>query len=88
MMRLSSSCAGCFAGLSCDSRVEIISLLQKKNKMTVSEIVKHFQLSQPTITHHLKYLKESKVLASEKKGRQVYYFIHPKCKKDICNLFL
>ena len=51
------------------------------------EIAKHFKLKQPTITHHLKYLKEAKVLASRKKGRKVYYFISEKCKKGECDIF-
>lgn len=87
-MKLQSACSGCFAGLSCDVRVDIISLLQKTKKMSVSEIAKHFQVTQPTISHHLQYLQEMKILKSEKKGRNVYYFIHPKCSKKICQLFL
>jgi DNA-binding transcriptional ArsR family regulator len=87
MMKLSSSCASCFAGLSCSARIEIINLLEKKKEMAVNEIAKHFKLTQPTITHHLQYLKEAGVLASKKKGRKVYYFIDSKCQNKECNLF-
>jgi ArsR family transcriptional regulator len=86
-MKLSSACAGCFAGLSCQARIEIINLLQGKGEMSVMEIAKHFKLKQPTITHHLQYLKEAGVLASKKKGRKVYYFITDKCKKGECGIF-
>ncbi len=86
-MKLSSACAGCFAGLSCQARIEIINLLQEKGEMSVMEIAKHFKLKQPTITHHLQYLKEAGVLASKKKGRKVYYFITDKCKKGECGIF-
>lgn len=87
-MKLQSSCSGCFSGLSCDVRINIIGLLQKKKKLSVSEIAKHFKVTQPTITHHLQYLQEMEILKSEKNGRNVFYFIHPKCSKNICQLFL
>ena len=87
-MKFQSSCSSCFAGLSCDVRVNIVNLLQKKKKMGVLEIAKYFKVTQPTITHHLQYLQEMEILKSEKSGRNVYYFIHPKCGKKICQLFL
>ena len=86
-MKLTSACVSCFAGLSCQARIEIINLLQKKREMSVMEIAKHFKLTQPTITHHLQYLKDAGVLASKKKGRKVFYFITEKCKKGECNIF-
>ncbi|MFC1727049.1 ArsR/SmtB family transcription factor [Patescibacteria group bacterium] len=86
-MKLTSDCCDCFAGLATKSRVEIVNLLQKKEKMTVSEIVNNFKLTQPTITHHLRYLKEAGLVSSAKKGRQVYYFISQKCKEGRCGLF-
>lgn len=81
------SCASCFAGLSDKTRVGIVNLLLEKGEMSVLEIVEHFKLTQPTITHHLKYLKKAGVLESSKKGRKVFYFISPKCKKGRCGLF-
>ncbi|MFH1971722.1 MAG: metalloregulator ArsR/SmtB family transcription factor [Patescibacteria group bacterium] len=85
-MDFDNSCSGCFAGLSCGIRIEIINLLKKKKKLSVSEISKHFKVTQPTITHHLNYLKESEILTSKKEGRMVFYSLNPKCKKD-CGLF-
>ena len=87
-MKLTSACASCFAGLSCQTRIGMINLLQEKKEMSVMEIAKHFKLKQPTITHHLQYLKEAGVLNSEKKGRKVYYFISEKCKKGECGIFV
>lgn len=84
---MSSSCAGCFAGLSCSARTEIINLLQEKKKMSVMEIAKHFNLSQPTITHHLQYLAQAGILTSKKVGRKTYYFIDPQCGNEACGIF-
>lgn len=86
-MKFEADCAGCFAGLSCGIRIEIINLLKEKDRMSVLEITKHFKVTQPTITYHLKYLKQVGILSSRKKGRKVYYFINPKRGKGECGLF-
>ena len=86
-MKLSSACAGCFAGLACQTRVEIVNLLKEKEQIPVGGIVEYFGLAQPTITHHLQYLKDVGVLASKKRGRRIYYYITEKCKKGECGLF-
>jgi len=86
-MRFNSACAGCFAGLSCGARVEIIDLLRKKKRMSVMEIAHHFKTTQPTISHHLQYLKTAGILKSKKEGRKVFYSIDPKCGWDKCEVF-
>ena len=86
-MKFSTDCCDCFAGLADKSRLEIVNLLQKEGRMSVMEIVEKFDLTQPTITHHLKYLQGSGVLASKKEGRKVYYFISHKCREGKCGIF-
>lgn len=87
MMKLDSGCAGCYAGMSCQTRIAIINLLEEQRELNVSAIAKQFEVTQPTITHHLKYLEEAGILQAVKRGRQVFYSIHPKCGKEICNIF-
>jgi ArsR family transcriptional regulator len=41
--------------------------------MTVGDIVEAFSTSQPTISHHLKLLKQFGLVVSRKEGKQVYY---------------
>lgn len=86
-MRFSSACSGCFAGLSCAVRIDIINLLRKKKKLSVLEIAGHFKVTQPTISHHLIYLREMGILKSKKEGRKIYYFIDPKCGSEECGVF-
>ena len=86
-MKIKPQCSGCFAGLACGVRVEILGLLQEGKKMPVMEIARHFEVTQPTITHHLKYLEKAGVLASEREGRKVFYFINPKCGWETCEIF-
>jgi DNA-binding transcriptional ArsR family regulator len=86
-MHLSSQCSGCFLGLSCGARLDIINLLQKKKKLSVSEIAKYFKITQPTISYHLIYLKKNGIIRSGREGRKIYYSIHPKCGWGDCILF-
>lgn len=87
-MKFTSDCADCFAGLSAKARLEIVSLLLKKKALSVTEITDYFELKQPTITHHLQYLKEAGIVDSRKKGRRVFYFLTQKCKEGKCGLFI
>jgi ArsR family transcriptional regulator len=41
--------------------------------MCVCEIEPRFDLSQPTISHHLRLLREAGVVTSERRGTWVYY---------------
>lgn len=86
-MKFKSACSGCFAGLSCGTRVDIVNLLREKKKISVLDIVKCFKVTQPTISHHLQYLKDAGIAKSKKEGRKVYYFINPKCGSN-CGVFI
>lgn len=85
-MKFKAACHRCFSALSTQARVEIVKLLQANSRLSVLEIAGHFELTQPTITHHLKYLEKSGVLKSEKEGRKVYYSLKILCGSE-CRLF-
>ena len=55
-----------------ETRQKILEMLLE-NEMTVGEIVDAFATSQPTISHHLKQLKQFDLVVSRKEGKQVYY---------------
>ncbi|MEK7565504.1 MAG: metalloregulator ArsR/SmtB family transcription factor [Patescibacteria group bacterium] len=85
-MKLDPLCSGCFAGLSCGSRMEIVNLLQAKGRMSVLSIAKHFRISQPTITYHLQYLRKVGLLSSRKEGTKIYYFVKDNCRGGKCRV--
>lgn len=58
--------------------MKILELLKDK-ELCVSDIKTHFNMTQPSISHHLDILKRSGLVESEKRGREVYYSF----KKDI-----
>ena len=55
-----------------ETRQKILEMLLER-EMTVGEIVEVFSTSQPTISHHLKQLKQFDLVVSHKEGKQVYY---------------
>lgn len=60
----------------------IYNYLKNKGKATVNEIVDIMGVTQPTVSYHLKEMRESGLLKNEKKGKKVFYQINPKCPHD------
>ena len=52
----------------------------------VCEFEKHFELSQPTISHHLKILREAGIIVSRQEGTWVRHRINPKTFSSIIRL--
>jgi ArsR family transcriptional regulator len=59
-------------------RVQIVDILNRYGgEVCVCEIERHFDLTQPTISHHLRVLREAGVIEGEQRGLWVYYQIKP-----------
>jgi ArsR family transcriptional regulator len=57
-----------------ETRLEILGMLAAcKGELCVCEVESHFDLSQPTISHHLRILREAGLIRSERRGTWVYY---------------
>lgn len=56
-------------------RIAIISFLEDGKKLTVTEIHERLNLEQSTTSHHLGILKDKGVLASQREGKNTYYFL-------------
>src|SRR5215831_1466706 len=64
-----------FTSLGDQMRLEIIFLLGEHERLNVGEIAARFQLSRPAISHHLKVLKDARILKSQKRATEVYYWL-------------
>ena len=76
--------------ISDENRLKIICLLNRGEKC-VCEIWKDLKISQNLASHHLKVLKDFKLLISEKQGLKVIYKLNKKALKQyqtILNHFL
>lgn len=61
-------------------RLRILRLLPKspncEHRNNVSQLSELMELSQPTISHHLKILKQSRLIESQKMCRDVFYWVN------------
>ena len=63
-----------FRAVGDETRAEIVALLVAANDgLCACEIEAHFDLAQPTISHHLKVLRKAGWLKSERRGTWIYY---------------
>lgn len=60
-------------------RLRLLSLIASHadGEACVCELTDTFDLSGPTISHHLKVLRESGLITGERRGTWVYYRMHP-----------
>ena len=54
-------------------RLAIIDVLYKGKEMTVTEIYEALKIEQAIASHHLRILKDKKVVASKRDGKNSYY---------------
>ena len=59
-------------------RVQLVDVLHRHaGEVCVCELVPLFDLSQPTVSHHLKVLREAGIAGSERRGLWAYYYVKP-----------
>jgi ArsR family transcriptional regulator, arsenate/arsenite/antimonite-responsive transcriptional repressor len=59
-------------------RLQLVDVLRKHaGKVCVCELVPLFELSQPTVSHHLKVLRAAGIVGSERQGLWAYYYVIP-----------
>ena len=76
-----------FKALNDPTRREILELLQQRD-MTAGEIVDHFTISGPSISHHLDLLKQAGLVHAEKEGQYIYYSLNTTVVDEIMKWFL
>ncbi len=65
-------------------RMQLVDVLRKHaGKVCVCELVPLFDLSQPTVSHHLKVLREAGIVGSERRGLWAYYYVNPEALKEL-----
>lgn len=61
-----------FKALSDPTRRAILDLL-KGGAKTAGEIGSHFDMTPPTVSHHLSVLKSAELVSDERRGKYIYY---------------
>ena len=65
-------------------RLQLVDVLLKHaGKVCVCELVPLFDLSQPTVSHHLKVLRQAGLVDSERHGLWAYYYVIPDALEEL-----
>jgi DNA-binding transcriptional ArsR family regulator len=77
--------AAMFKALSDPIRLRLLSLIASHpgGEACVCEISASFDVSQPTISHHLKLLRSSGLIDCERRGTWVYYWVIPSALQQL-----
>lgn len=54
-------------------RQRLIMLMMEGERKSVAELAASMELPRPTVSHHLKVLKEAHILREQKVGTKIYY---------------
>ena len=76
-----------FKALNDPTRREIMLLLKEKD-LTAGKIANRFDISKPSISHHLDLLKQAELIQSRKKGQYVHYSLATNTLKDVFSWFV
>lgn len=60
-----------------DTRLTSLLLISELNELCVCDLVDALQLDQPKISRHLAELRKCGILQDERRGKWVYYKLHP-----------
>jgi ArsR family transcriptional regulator len=72
-----------FKALADPTRVAIVNRLAAAPEVCVCDLTASFELSQPTISHHLKILREAGLVDSTRRGTWSYYRLVPEAIESL-----
>jgi ArsR family transcriptional regulator, arsenate/arsenite/antimonite-responsive transcriptional repressor len=77
-----------FKALGDPVRLRLLSLIgaHRGGEVCVCDLTAAFDLTQPTISHHLRVLREAGILTSERRGTWVYYRLVPTALERMASL--
>ena len=64
-----------FQALGDSNRQKILELLKKKD-MAVKELAKSFNITLPSLSHHLSILKQAELVTSQRNGQEMIYSLN------------
>jgi ArsR family transcriptional regulator len=65
-------------------RLQLVDVLRRHaGKVCVCELVPLFDIGQPTLSHHLKKLRDAGLVDSERRGLWAYYYVKPESLDEL-----
>ena len=72
-----------FKALADPTRVALVNRLSAAEECCVCDLTDAFELSQPTISHHLRILREAGLVESTRRGTWAYYRLVPEAVEQL-----
>jgi ArsR family transcriptional regulator len=79
--------AGLMKALSDPIRLRLMSLIAATDEICVCDLTAPFDVSQPTISHHLKVLRAAELVGCERRGTWVFYWVEREALDALGGLF-
>jgi len=76
-----------FKALSDKTRRKILEML-KNGDLTAGEIAERFEMTKPSITHHLNLLYQAELVDKERDGQFIYYTLNTTVMQEVLTWFL
>ena len=76
-----------FKALNDPTRRKILQLLREKD-LSAGEIAQHFNMTKPSISHHLDLLKQAGLVSADKKGQYIFYSLNTTVLDEVLNFFI
>lgn len=76
-----------FAALADQTRHKILTLLKKKD-MSAGEIGAHFDMTAPSISHHLNILKQADLVTSRRDGQEIIYSLSVSTFEELTDIMI
>ena len=67
--------AGIFKALGDENRIRILKMLQSGEKCAC-KLLEELNISQPTLSHHMKILCDARIIKGRKEGKWTYYSVN------------
>jgi ArsR family transcriptional regulator len=79
----SAAVAPMFKALGDPVRLRLMSMIASTREVCVCDLTDAFEVSGPTVSHHLRVLREAGLVDSERRGTWVYYWIRPDAVRQL-----
>ena len=76
-----------FKALADPTRRRILELL-RDGDLTAGELAEHFDISKPSLSHHLATLKSAGLVSDERRGQNIVYSLNSTVMQDLIGWFL
>ena len=75
-----------FKALGDPVRLRLMSMIASVDEACVCDLTAAFEVSGPTISHHLRVLREAGLVEHERRGTWVYYWVRPEVLRQLGEL--